>query len=305
MTRRRISRLILELTNDCRYRCRFCPNDEQKQHKRGTMPFAFFKGVIDEVCESDAEVGCVGLSCRGEPLRATNRLLEEIGYVEDSDPGATAIQNLWVSTTTHGLSERAADRLVACSRLLLNVSLHTTDAVVYRELTGMAMYSSVRRNIDMLLRKRTNLVAAGAPVARILLRLLKGCPVDAALLDRWQSTGAEVRVVEEFSWGRFNSRATPPSPRKACKFLWLGPMFYFDGSPMVCPVDYARLFLSESLEARAEPSLALYETTPELVRLRKLHAQGRWNENTQCRECTYWAHPLISLHPVVGSEDRK
>ncbi len=124
-------RLLIDPSDICNFRCKFCFQSHGK-FKGEVMSFETFDRIIEQLKEFDGPINVIHMYGLGEPL-INNNLPDFIRIINDNHLARE------VAITTNGslLTHDMADRLVASGLSRLSVSLDGIDDETFRQIVGV------------------------------------------------------------------------------------------------------------------------------------------------------------------------
>jgi len=233
------SRIWLEPTPSCNFKCGHCPNGMDVKFPTGLMKFDLFKKVIDEL---EGSVYDVNLFHRGESL-IHPKLAQMVAYCSSRGMHTRLHTNAGLLT-----EEKSQDLIDAgLSYISFSVDGYTKD--VYDRVRLGGDFDETVRNIQTFLRRKEK-SRNGGPYAilqvmeigengddvagrrKAFLKNFKSLPLDRFVVrtpHNWAGDASEFgKGVRDIARRRF----TP------CTFLWYSMTVFFDGQVAPCPQDF-------------------------------------------------------------------
>jgi len=218
--------LIVDVTNLCNLRCRFCPTGRGEYgRQKGILPLATFQQFIDEL---KPYLYLALLYDWGEPL-LNGELPRMIAYAEQNNICTSVHSNLCVR------DDGALRELVDAGLSHLTVSVDGVDPCSYRSFRTGGDFALVMRNLAGLLEYRSR---SGRRKPRITWKyvvhraneayvekarqMAREIGVDAFLAATIQSEDSSV-----LPRGTFGSM--PGQDQKRCSWLWTTVVLHWDG----------------------------------------------------------------------------
>jgi radical SAM protein with 4Fe4S-binding SPASM domain len=265
------------------------------------MEMALFKRIVEQLARyDDVKITFGGY---GEPLLHPE-LPEMIAHAREA-----GIFGIHVSTNGLLLEGRLAEQLVQLDVDVVSISVDGVDEESYATLKGKHRFQQVMSNVKQFLQLRRK-KAKQWPL--LVLELLKVRETEAGweiFYDRWARTvldeerelkgqlpkeeKADVvlpRGFNDFAGQREDMSLLHLLPARRIPCLRLqNQMFVFsDGKVPMCGQDYQGRFVVGDLNNSTVEELW---QGAELLRLRELHYQGRYDEHPLCARCRFWHQP--------------
>ncbi|MGZ4115398.1 MAG: radical SAM protein [Actinomycetota bacterium] len=171
----------LEVTRSCNLRCRMClvRYRDVPNRREGSMPFATFKQVVDEL----PDLRAITLQGLGEPLLAPD-LFAMIEYA--TSRGIT----IGFNTNATLLTRARAERLIRARLDWLHVSIDGATAATYESIRDGADFERVRRNLVGMIEAKRALGAERPELSLIFVAMQR----NAGELPDFVRFAAEVGV---------------------------------------------------------------------------------------------------------------
>ncbi len=176
--------LILEVSEDCNLRCRYCPHTTavgQRPHRRRTMPFALARVAVDEFLEASVETDRPHISFYGgEPLLALHAIERVVDHVRRRPGGDRVVFGVY--TNGLRLDDPRVAALIRREAMVLQVSIDGPAAIHDRErrtARGAATHARVEANLTRLLRQEPQLAE------RLVLVATLAPPYDLAAVGAY------------------------------------------------------------------------------------------------------------------------
>jgi radical SAM protein with 4Fe4S-binding SPASM domain len=284
--------MYLEPTNVCNFRCEMCPtgNDKLiKQIKRpiGYMPYRLWTKVIDDLREFDQPVENIHLFKDGESLLHP-RFPDMLEYLRD----AHVARKIWMKTNGSMLSPALNTKLIANGMDHIGISIEHVTEDGYKKASRVIIdYERLRENILDLYQRRE-----GCKIyVKIPSQKLTPAEIDkfhADFEDRCDYIGLEnyhgwsTPELADFTMG-FNSETydgDPLTQKIVCPLTLYDIAVNWDGTVSPCQEDWARKAIVGDVHTQ---SLKQIWEGDALYQFRKMHLEGRRDENMACNGCYY------------------
>lgn len=279
---------IVETTAKCNLYCPMCPRETHRQPKED-MAEEIFSRLVREAGGSAEHMMLIGL---GEPF-LDPAIFDRIEYCDR--------HRIFTLLSTNGtlLDEATCARLLASPLEHITLSFDGAKKETFEHYRKGARFEKVRDNFLRLARMKHDRGAKLQIVVQMVL--MDGTRAEAEDFVRfWRAAPGvdQVRLKEdETDVLQPDARHEAGALRHPCHYLWRGPMYVkHDGDVYPCCQSY---MLNGQPVGRvgAQPLREIWNS-PEMRRMRRLHAAGRAGEIDICARClTTIPHPLL----VVGS----
>lgn len=279
---------IVETTAKCNLYCPMCPRETFKQPKED-MTSAIFERLVSEAGESAEHMMLIGL---GEPF-LDPKIFDRIEFCERH-----RVHTL-LSTNGTLLDEASAKRILDSPLAHITLSFDGSTKESFEYYRKGARFERVRDNFVRFARMKAER-GSGPQVVVQMVRMERNAGEVDDFLKFWSSVPGvdEVRIKEdETNLMRPDAGHSAADWKHPCHYLWRGPMYVkWNGDVYPCCQSYM-------VEGKPvgnignQPLPAIFDS-PEMRRMRRLHAEGRGGEIDVCsRCCTTIPHPVL----VAGS----
>ena len=301
--------VMIDPTNMCNFKCRFCPTGDTQllssvQRPSGFMSLELFKKVVDSLREFPEKVSVLHLYKDGEPL-LNKELPEMIHYAKEQNVARS------IETTSNGflVDPRKAIQLIESGLDCIKISVQHVENNAYRELTRTgATYERILGNVEFLYNEKVKRNSHLKISAKIIdwglkdsqkRRFIKdfGSVTDATILDT--PMGWSFSQLRDFTLGTGIATGKDGfSPintsRKICSWPFKNLAVNFNGLVSVCCVDWS---LGTVVGNAAKQGLMEIWNGNSLYEFRIRHIQGERFKINACANCHYLAgaHPLMDL----------
>lgn len=279
---------IVETTARCNLYCPMCPRESHPQPKEDMLD-AVFERLVREAGSSAEHMMLIGL---GEPL-LDPAIFDRIEYC--------ARHNISTLLSTNGtlLDGRAAQRLLSTPLEHLTLSFDGARKESFEFYRKGARFEKVR---DNFVRFATLKKEHRSPMQVVvqMVRMEGNAAEVEDFIRFWSAVPGvdQVRIKEdETNLMRPGAGHASSDWKHPCHYLWRGPMYVkHDGRVYPCCQSY--MLDGEPVGHLSRDSLVEIWNSPEMERMRRLHAAGRASEIDVCaRCCTPIPHPAL----VAGS----
>jgi len=276
---------IAETTAKCNLYCPMCPRETHKQPKED-MPDEIFDRLVEGAAHTGEHIMLIGL---GEPFMDA-KIFDRIETCEQH-----GISTL-LSTNGTLLDEATARKLVASRLQHITLSFDGASKETFEHYRKGARFEKVRDNFVRFARMKH----AARSKMQIVVQMVR-LPGNAHEVEEFRKFWSAVEGVDQVRVKEDETNLVQPEGDRRsahpCHYLWRGAMYVkHDGRVYPCCQSY-NLDGTPVGDLR-ESSLSQIFNSQEMLRLRRLHAEGRAAEIDMCaRCCTAIPHPLL----VAGS----
>ncbi|MCC6860730.1 MAG: radical SAM protein [Bryobacterales bacterium] len=279
---------IVETTARCNLYCPMCPRESHPQPKEDMLD-AVFERLVREAGSSAEHMMLIGL---GEPL-LDPAIFDRIEYC--------ARHNISTLLSTNGtlLDGRAAQRLLSTPLEHLTLSFDGARKESFEFYRKGARFEKVRDNFVRFATLKKEHRSRMQVVVQ-MVRMEGNAAEVEDFIRFWSAVPGvdQVRIKEdETNLMRPGAGHASSDWKHPCHYLWRGPMYVkHDGRVYPCCQSY--MLDGEPVGHLSRDSLVEIWNSPEMERMRRLHAAGRASEIDVCaRCCTPIPHPAL----VAGS----
>lgn len=278
----------IEVTNNCNLACATCPQPNMAG-ERGFLNISLFRKIIDE-CSQYPSLECIIFTGFGEPL-LHSQLISMIRY-------ARSKKIRYVRTYTNGvlLNKENTEEILLHSHLdEITISLNAPNQEIYERIKRSPHYTRVTENIEYFLTQRKS---RGVKFPFINLQILKLNDITYNLEEfrrKWlpllqpgdcivmKNSHSFAGQINEPGVGKvFASRRRIP-----CGQLWNYLFVSWNGDVIPCCVDPLKTLKIGNV---ADSSLKDLWHSPQIMHIRDIHAQGKYNQLPLCNECETWRY---------------
>ena len=253
-----LTSVMLEVTNTCNLKCRFCPAVNLKR-KKGFMDV----GLAGKVLKQCKNLQYVYLYDWGEPL-----LHPELDRIIET---ATRLgHRTFMVTNGTLLVPELSEKIIAAGLSTICFSIDGIDET-YEYFRGVE-YDLVRENVERFLKVKERL----NPDLRVEINYVVS-ELSEGAVERFREIWGP--KVDHITFQPMLTYQNVPR-RRPCRELWKGTLVVFwDGTVVACCVDYEGLLAVG--DAKKDSMNALLNSQA-MVRLRRGHAKGNF-----CSLCSY------------------
>jgi radical SAM protein with 4Fe4S-binding SPASM domain len=275
---------IVETTAKCNLYCPMCPRETHKQPKED-MADDIFERLIEGARHTGEHMMLIGL---GEPFM-DRKIFDRIEYCERH-----GISTL-LSTNGTFLDEKLAARLLDTPLQHITLSFDGFTKETFEHYRKGARFEKVRDNFVRFAKMKHERKSK----LQIVVQMVR-MPGNAHEVDEFRRFWSAIPGVDQIRVKEDETNLVQPEGNREsrpCHYLWRGAMYVKqDGRVYPCCQSY--MLDGAPVGDLHDQSLAEIFNSPEMIGLRKLHAQGRGGEIDMCaRCCTAVPHPLL----VAGS----
>jgi len=277
------SRIWIEPTPSCNFKCGHCPNGMDEPFSTGLMKMELFKKIIDEL---EGSVYDVNLFHRGESL-IHPKLSQMVAYCHEKG------MHTRLHTNAGLLTIKRAKQLIEAGLSYISFSVDGYTKHVYDKVRLGGDFDETIENIRAFLKLKQEY---GDAAPYCILQVMEiGEEADGigerrrAFKKMFDETALDRFIVRTpHNWagdanefggglnGDSNSRFTP------CTFLWYSMTIFFDGTVAPCPQDF---FGKIKIGNVAEDSIASVWNSDAMRNMRQKMKQGGVSGLVPCETC--------------------
>jgi radical SAM protein with 4Fe4S-binding SPASM domain len=286
------TRLTLELTNACNFRCAMCPSLLRPDLPRGLMDPGLFRSVVDQAAEH-LPVALVPFF-RGEPLLHPE-LLPFLDYAKRQGLGP-------IQLVTNGmlLKPEIAQGLLDLGLDFISFSLDTVLPEEYARIRQGGDFSVVMANVARFL----DLRGRGGYATEVQVSATRTGLNQQSIsqfIAYWRGRADRTRIYYEHSGDGHTGSLDCPEvprdmPRQPCHKLFSDMVVYHDGGVALCNHDWYRQPVLGNLHAATVAEVWLGGAYQDL---RRQHMPGGRLSDSTCRHCDHWKISYLDK-PYVG-----
>lgn len=279
---------IVETTAKCNLYCPMCPRETHKQPK-ADMEDDIFNRLVQESGRSAEHMMLIGL---GEPFM-DRKIFDRIEHCER--------HNISTLLSTNGtfLNEATSRKLLATRLEHLTLSFDGATKESYEYYRKGARFEKVRDNFVRFARLKHESKSKMQLVVQMVRMSRNKDEVDD-FLSFWRAIpGIDQVRIKEDETNLFKLGHNAEDWKHPCHYLWRGPMYVKqNGDVYPCCQSYM-LDGAPAGNIGNEPLLKIFNS-PEMQRMRALHATKRGGEIEMCAKCcTTIPHPLLAAGSLI------
>ncbi|MBV9743878.1 MAG: radical SAM protein [Acidobacteriia bacterium] len=279
---------IVETTAKCNLYCPMCPRETHKQPK-ADMADLVFERLVTQAGGTAEHMMLIGL---GEPFMDP-QIFERIEFCHRH-----SISTL-LSTNGTFLDEKLAARILDSPLEQITLSFDGARKETYEFYRKGAKFEKVRDNFERFARMKHTRRSKLQVVAQ-MVRMEGNASETGEFIAFWSAIPGidQIRIKEdETNLMRPDAGHAASDWKHPCHYLWRGPM-YVKQNGDVYPCCQSYMLEGQPVGNLQQQSLATIWNSPDMERMRALHASGRGGEVDICaRCCTTIPHPAL----VAGS----
>ena len=275
---------IVETTAKCNLYCPMCPRETHKQPKED-MTDEIFERLVQGAARTGEHMMLIGL---GEPFM-DRKIFDRIEFCERH--GVATL----LSTNGTLLDDAAVTKLLDSSLEHITLSFDGASKETFEHYRKGARFEKVRDNFVHFCRMKH----ARRSKLQIVVQMVR-MPGNAHEVDEFRRFWSAIDGVDQVRIKEDETNLVQPeklsratSIKQRCHYLWRGAMYVkHDGRVFPCCQSYALdgAPVGDLREQRLEEIF----NSPEMMRLRRAHIQGRAAEIDMCARCsTPLPHPLL------------
>lgn len=304
----------VETTNVCNFRCVQCPTGMPDyasaagyyQH----MPMDLYEKLISDMSRL-SPVKSLKMYLMGEPL-----LNKNLGKMIKMAREAGVAERIEVTSNASMLTRERALELIDSGLDYLRVSIYSVDDVRQREITKSKFTpAEVLHNVTQFRNLRDQMRSA---TPFLNAEMLSDSPeANASFLTAYTRVADEAAVTYPHNWNGYENRdligaiapATGvdeeksfPVKKDACAFPFYTLAVRSNGTVVTCCVDWSGGTLVGNIRTE---SLGDIWRGERLLKLQRMHLEGRRAENSSCQNCTALYRSPDSVDGLSGEELQK
>lgn len=280
------SRLTIELTNQCNYKCAMCPSRWQPDTLRGLMAPELFHFLVDQAAEH-LPVTMVPFF-RGESLLHPDAL-GLLAYAKRRGLGPVQLaSNGWL------LDEVMARGLLDTGLDFISFSVDTDDAEEYTAIRVGGELGRVKANVERFIALRDK---GGYPteIQVSATRTKANAASIIRFVDFWRHRADRTRIYYEHSIdGHTGSLECDEIPahmeRRPCPKVFGETVVYFGGQAALCNHDW---FRNAPLGDLTKQSMAELWHSQAYQDIRSQHQDPATLHDEVCLHCDHWKIPYL------------
>ena len=303
--------LNIEVTTRCNLACTFCPQPAFQDKERYDMPWELYSKVIDE--GTRYQTPAANLNGLGEPMLRKD-LPEMIAYAKQS-----GMIDVMFHTNGTIMTEHLARALVEANLDRIIFSVDSPDKATYEAMRIRSDYDRVLKNVRLFHQERQSRGRATPMIRTTMVVTDKTVHQVQNFVNLWSPIADQITLqdltwrtksLDLGSWANQERSAIPTDMNEirreakekrvsfVCPYLYQSAYAYGNGDVIPCSNPNAR---KQMVMGRYDhETLRGVWHGKRYQDLRKLHAEGRWDEHPVCRECEI---PLIELYKTLKRQE--
>jgi len=284
--------IYLEPTNVCNFRCDFCPTGNTALVKRhrpvGMMSWDLWIKVIDDFKAFEQPAENAHLFKDGESTLHP-RFLDMLGYIRD----AGIVKRLWIKTNGSKLGPKFNQGLIDNGLNDIGISVEAVTSAGYKKISHVNFdYEALRDNVADLYSRCTkdNRIYVKIPsqglsedeIAKFYADFEGRCHYIG--LENFH--GWSTPELGDFTMGYQSDTydGDPLTDKIVCPWTLFSITVNWNGATCVCPEDWA--WKTIVADVNKESVIDIWNGA-RMWEFRKMHLEGRRNENIACRGCYF------------------
>lgn len=283
--------MFIEPTNACNFRCTFCPTGHPKLlqevgRKNQLMNFDMYKRLINDIAEFPQRLKMLNMYKDGESL-IHPKFTDMVRYAKDS----SVSEQIWVKTNGLMLNSEYNQKLVRCGLDMIGISVNGVDAQSFYNITRVKVdYDKFRANVLDLYQRRGD-VKVSCKIADTGLTDWQKQKFMDDFSDRCDFIAIEGlhgwSTSDVYDWKMGTDQSFDGTPRKykvACPLVLYMLTVSSNGDVSICNDDWAHYHQIGKVNT---DSITNIWYGSRLKEFRRMHLEGRRNENAACHNCDY------------------
>lgn len=274
-----------ELSTFCNFRCRMCPFGMPQDARpaafnnvSGWFPYELFCKIIDEGVA--VGLSAIDLSYYNEPLLCKD-LLKFIEYAD-----SRGVVDVMLSSNAQLLTPEMSEKLLGTGLTRFMVSLDAETEETFNKIRVGGDFKVVVRNLEHFLRLKREKQCA-LPITRVsfVRTKINEHEIDA-FLQHWKPLVDYVSVQGLVAFNESKRDLIPSGQTDFfnghCHQPWHRITIRANGDALPCCTPWGQQLVLGNLKTQ---SLVDIWNGPQMRRLRRLHREGRYQEEPICRLC--------------------
>lgn len=302
--------LLVDPSNLCNFKCKFCPTGNHNLIRKtgryqGNMDFSVFRKIIDDLKDFSKPIKTLRLYKEGEPL-INPSLPDMVEYAKDSG------RVLRVDTTTNGalLNLALNRRLIESGIDQIHISINGVNAEqIYKYTNTKVDFKKYCDNIRDLYENRGNCIIYIKAIQETLSSddVLKffdifGNMSDRIYLEKLSPAWPDFKfdgVEMKFNSGHYGQDILE---RKVCPYIFYIMVINSDGKTSLCVGDWKHHLGYGDTTKQSVKDIWLGDTA---VQHRLAHLEGRRTDNIFCNACQVVSHGTLENIDAYAGEIRQ
>lgn len=265
----------IELNSGCNLSCPFCERGHDKVKINRKLDRDVYVKVIDEAAKIG--VRSVKLSYINEPLM--NR---DIGWCIEYAKKKGMV-NIYFSSNGILLNERKIKTLIKSGLTKILISIDSNDPEIYAKMRVGGKLERVKKNVSDLMRMRKEMNSE-LPFVRVnTIRTKLNEDTVPEFVEYWEKIVDMVGVNEMVELPDVDTGlGVERKKQSACAFPFKQMIVDWKGDILPCCRFYGRKMPYGNM---SEMTLEEAWNSDKAKELKRLHIEGRWDENEYCKRC--------------------
>ena len=271
--------LNIEPTNLCNLKCSFCPNNKNKQSKKGRIDLNIYKKIIDE-CAHYQKLILLMLHKDGEPL-LNPELPVLIRYAKEKK----AAKIVHFATNGILLNDKISREIIVAESDDILISIDAAKRDTYLRIKGFYKLEEVEHNVLGFMRLKRELNKR-KPFVRVKMIYTADVNEEVQLFrQKWTGKVDQVDISKFIKWPSFGEHSQRQNvlPQYPCTMLWYSPAINWDGRVSTCCVDGDK---NKIIGDVAKESLFDIWNGETLQAIRENHLGNKY---AMCEGCSAWS----------------
>ena len=277
----------IEMTNNCNLNCKMCPRATMSREV-GYLSFDILKKVIEEIKikAPNGKLKRLQMFKTGEPLVHPDFPV----FVKFAKEANIADEICTVSNGVSLTEEKAKDLLNSgIDKITFSIDAAKKDT--YKEVKGADELEKVENNVRRFINLKKQ---AGLEKPFIIIKMIK-MDINKDEVEifkkKWGDAGAnQVRIDRFFTWNdSIKDMSSGDEPkiedRHACLNPWRLCVVDWDGSFVICPLDYSAKVIMGNIKNQ---SIKEVWNGDEYKKIRLMHINNEFGNFPLCKNCELW-----------------
>ena len=276
--------ILLDSVSYCNLRCSMCVHDEMTR-KKGTMSWALFTKIIDEIAEVDKEAR-VWMVFFGEPLILKNTkptIFEMITYTKGK-----GLTDVVLNSNANLMDEDSARRLIKSGLDSIYFGIDAFTPETYAKLRVGGNHEKVIYNIRKLIELKKELKVKNPEIYVQFVEMDINMHEKEYFIHFWEKQGITVKIRPKVSWGGLidaPNLTMSNEDRWPCYWAMQTMSITDTGKVVKCAVDLDARYVAGDVNTQSLKEI----WNNKLKKFRQLHISKEFDKlPDDCRECRDW-----------------
>ncbi len=288
----------IDPSDKCNFKCKFCPTGDRSLmentpgRNHGSMDFALYKKIIDDICEFDDKVKVIRLYKDGEPL-LNPHFADMVRYAKTSG----CCDRVDTTTNASLLTPKRSREIIEAGLNRINISIEGINSEQYKNFSGYELdYDELVENIRFFYEHRNQCEMIIKTNGDILTEEQKqqfydifGDIADGVYIESIMSCWAgfdlkDVKVNENVGIYRQQIKGV-----EVCPYVFYSFSINSDGTASTCFLDWSRKMIIGDAKTEKVKNIwhgkKLYEYQKEFLNMNRSKFES-------CRECGQLTHGM-------------